>query len=157
MEVGYKNLLQKFIAMRWMAWVIVLACLLFTYLIGRNLQSELAPLEDKSSVRFQITGPEGASYGFMSKAGEEFGNFLIDSIPERAFSFMALPSFSSTGLNSGMGRVGLVPPSERTRSQSEIIKDLIKKLGRFNNLRIFPVEEQTISVGLGSRGALPVQ
>ena len=28
---------------------------------------------------------------------------------------------------------------------------------RFNNLRIFPVEEQTISVGLASRGALPVQ
>jgi multidrug efflux pump subunit AcrB len=30
-------------------------------------------------------------------------------------------------------------------------------MGRFNNARIFPVEEQTISVGLGSRGALPVQ
>jgi HAE1 family hydrophobic/amphiphilic exporter-1/multidrug efflux pump len=28
---------------------------------------------------------------------------------------------------------------------------------RFNNLRIFPIEEQTISVGLGSKGSLPVQ
>jgi len=157
MEVGYKSMLQKFIASRWIAWVIVLGCLLFTYLIGKNLQSELAPLEDKSSVRFQITGPEGASYGFMTKAGEEFGNFLIDSIPERSFSFLALPSYSSTGLNSGIGRVGLVPPSERSRSQSDIVKDLAKKMGRFSNLRIFPLEEQTISVGLGSRGSLPVQ
>ncbi|MCK9641449.1 MAG: efflux RND transporter permease subunit, partial [Prolixibacteraceae bacterium] len=51
----------------------------------------------------------------------------------------------------------LVPASERKRSQSDIAKDMSKTVMRFNNLRIFPVEEQTISVGLGSRGALPVQ
>ncbi len=157
METGYTKLLSKFIQMRWMAWVVVLVCMLLTYFIGTNLQSELAPLEDKSSVRFQISGPEGASYGYMTKAGEDFGNFLIDSIPERSFSFLALPGFGGTGVNSGFGRVGLVPPSERTRSQSDIAKDISRKLTRFNNLRIFPVEEQTISVGLGSRGSLPVQ
>ena len=32
-----------------------------------------------------------------------------------------------------------------------------KKVGEFNNARIFALQEQTISVGLGSRGALPVQ
>ena len=157
MEDGYKNLLQQFIKLRWMAWVIVLVCLLITYFIGKNLQSELAPLEDKSSIRFQITGPEGASYGYMTKAGTEFGNFLIDSIPEGSFSFLALPSFSSTGVNGGIGRIGLVPAKERQRSQSQIAKDISRKVMRFNNLRIFPVEEQTISVGLGSKASLPVQ
>ncbi|MEK7718378.1 MAG: efflux RND transporter permease subunit, partial [Bacteroidota bacterium] len=157
MEDGYKNLLQKFIHMRWMAWVIVLGCILVTYLVGRTLQSELAPLEDKSSIRFQISGPEGASYGYMTKAGEEFSNFLIDSIPEGSFSFLALPGFGGTGVNAGFGRIGLVPASERKRSQSDIAKDISKTVMRFNNLRIFPVEEQTISVGLASRGALPVQ
>ncbi|MCX6220226.1 MAG: efflux RND transporter permease subunit [Bacteroidia bacterium] len=157
MENGYKNLLQKFIHMRWMAWVIVLGCILVTYLIGRTLQSELAPLEDKSSIRFQISGPEGASYGYMTKAGEEFSNFLIDSIPEGSFSFLALPGFGGTGVNAGFGRIGLVPASERKRSQSDIAKNISKTVMRFNNLRIFPVEEQTISVGLASRGALPVQ
>jgi HAE1 family hydrophobic/amphiphilic exporter-1/multidrug efflux pump len=157
MEDGYKSLLNKFIQHRWQAWVIVLLCLFLTYIIGRNLQSELAPLEDKSSVRFQISGPEGASYGYMSKAGVEFGNFLIDSIPEGTYSFLALPGFGISSVNGGFGRVGLVDPSERSRSQSDIAKDISKKLMRFNNLRIFPVEEQTIAVGLGSRGALPVQ
>ncbi|MGE5448381.1 MAG: efflux RND transporter permease subunit, partial [Bacteroidales bacterium] len=52
---------------------------------------------------------------------------------------------------------GLVDANERKRSQSDIAKNISGKLGRFNNLRIFPVEEQTISVGLGSRGSLPVQ
>ncbi len=157
MESGYKKFLQKFIQLRWMAWVIVVSCLLITYFIGRTLQSELAPLEDKSSIRFQISGPEGSSYGYMTKAGEEFGNFLIDSIPEGSYSFLAVPGFGGTGVNAGFGRIGLVPPSERSRSQSDIAKDISKKLMHYNNLRIFPVEEQTISVGLGSRGALPVQ
>lgn len=157
MEDGYKKLLQLFIKLRWMAWAIVLACLLLTYFVGRSLQSELAPLEDKGSIRFQLTGPEGASYGYMSRAGTEFGNFLIDSIPEASFSFLAVPGFGASGVNGGTGRIGLVPASERARSQSDIAKDMAKKVMRFNNLRIFPVEEQTISVGLGSRGALPVQ
>ncbi len=157
METGYTNLLQKFIKLRYLAWVIVGFCLLITYFIGRTLQSELAPLEDKSSVRFQISGPEGASFGYMTNAGAEFNNFLIDSIPEGKFSFVALPSFGQTGVNSGFGRVVLVAPNERSRTQSEIAKSMAKTVMRFNNLRIFPVEEQTISVGLGSRGALPVQ
>jgi hydrophobe/amphiphile efflux-1 (HAE1) family protein len=157
MESGYKNILQLFIKFRWMAWVIVGICLLITFFIGTNLQSEIAPLEDKGSIRFQISGPEGASYGYMTKAGTEFGNFLIDSIPEGDFSFLALPGFGGSGVNGGTGRVGLIPGSERNRTQSEIARDLAKKVMRFNNLRIFPVEEQTISVGLGSRGSLPVQ
>jgi hydrophobe/amphiphile efflux-1 (HAE1) family protein len=157
MENGYKSTLQKFINVRGMAWGIVVACLLMTYFIGRNLQSELAPLEDKGNIRFQISGPEGASFGYMTKAGTEFANFLIDSIPEGSFSFLALPGFGGSGMNAGSGRIGFVPAAERNRTQSEIVKDLSKKVLRFNNLRIFPVEEQTISVGLGSKGALPVQ
>lgn len=157
MESGYKNLLRQFIKLRWMAWAIVGICLFIIYVIGTSLQSELAPLEDKGSIRFQITGPEGASYGYMTKAGREFSNYLIDSIPEGSFSFLAVPGFGGSGLNGGSGRIGLIPGSERDRTQSEIARDLSKKVMRFNDLKIFPVEEQTISVGLGSRGSLPVQ
>jgi HAE1 family hydrophobic/amphiphilic exporter-1/multidrug efflux pump len=159
MENGYKSLLTKFIKLRWMAWVIVGICLLITYFIGTNLQSEIAPLEDKGNLRFQISGPEGASYGYMTKAGKEFGDFLIDSIPEATFSFVMIPGGGggSGALNSGSGRLGLIPGTQRDKSQSEIARDLSKKVMRFNNLKIFPIEEQTISVGLGSRGGLPVQ
>ena len=157
MESGYRRRLDRFLHRRWLAVGIVLACLALIFFIGRSLQSELAPLEDKSSIRFSISGPEGASYGFMSQAGEEFGNFLIDSLKEKEFAFLAVPSFFGTSINSGFGRAALVPPDQRERSQSEIARDLAKKATRFNNLRIFPIEEQTISVGLGSRGSLPVQ
>ncbi|MCU0352209.1 MAG: efflux RND transporter permease subunit [Cytophagales bacterium] len=157
MESGYNRWLRGFLRVRWAAWLIVVGCAVVIYFVGTGLQSELAPLEDRSSVRFQISAPEGASYDYMVRAGEELGNFLVDSVPERSFAFTSVPSFSSTGINSGTARIGLVPPDQRERTQTEIARDLAGKVKRFNNLRIFPVEEQTISVGLGSRGALPVQ
>jgi HAE1 family hydrophobic/amphiphilic exporter-1/multidrug efflux pump len=51
----------------------------------------------------------------------------------------------------------MVGINERTRTQSEIAADLNKKFKRLKNVRIFSVEEQTISVGMMSRGSLPVQ
>ena len=157
MESGYRNLLTRFIKYRWTAWVIVIACFAAIYLVGTNLQSEIAPLEDKGSVRLQVIGPEGASFPYMMETGDKLGNYLVDSIPEVDFSFVSIPGFGSSGVNSGMGRIGLIPPKERHRTQSQIAQDLGKKLGRFNEVKIFPIEEQTISVGLASRGSLPVQ
>ncbi|MEI6765041.1 MAG: efflux RND transporter permease subunit [Bacteroidota bacterium] len=156
-ENGYTKLLTRFIDRRWIAWVIVVVCVFIIYFVGKNIQSEIAPLEDKGSVRIAMVGPEGSSYQYMERNGMNFLNYLIDSIPEREFAFLALPSYSSTGVNSGMSRVGLVPRKDRNRSQSEIAAEIAKIASRYNNLRIFPIEEQTISVGLSSRGALPVQ
>ena len=158
MENGYKRLLAAFVRVRWIAWVIVVACLGAIYFVGNNLPSELAPLEDRSSIRFQMTGPEGASFNYMSDVAQGLTDYLSDSIPEKSFVFASIPGFSGNGgVNGGTARIALVDPEDRKRSQSDIVKAVTKKLSQFNNARIFPVEEQTISVGLGSRGALPVQ
>ena len=157
MENGYKNLLERFINKRGIAWLIVTVCLLIIFFIGRSLQSEIAPIEDKSMIRFQVTGQEGASFVQMTKSVSRLENYLIDSIPERDFTFFAIPGFGGTGINSAAGRLGLISPSERTKSQSLIARELTTKMARFNDIRVFPVEEQTIAVGLASKGALPVQ
>lgn len=157
MENGYKRMLTAFLKVRWMAWIIVFVCLGGIYVIGSNLQSELAPLEDRSSIRFQMSGPEGASYSYMVDVGNKLIDYLSDSIPEKSFVFAAVPGFGNGGINSGTARISFVDPDKRKRSQSDIVKAISKKLPQFNNARIFPVEEQTISVGLGSRGSLPVQ
>ena len=157
MENGYRSLISRFILKRWIAWLIVGGCLLLVLIIGKTIQSELAPMEDKSSIRLLITGPEGASYNYMAKEGEKLSNFMIDSLEGRAFSAFSVPSYNATGVNNGNGRIGLVPKNQRKKSQSEIVKDLAKKFARFTNFRIIPIEEQTISVGLGSKGSMPVQ
>ncbi|MDQ6814103.1 MAG: efflux RND transporter permease subunit [Bacteroidota bacterium] len=157
MENGYKSLLTRFLRVRWMAWVLVVVCGGIIYLIGSQIQNEIAPLEDKSNVRLNITGPEGASYDYMTNVGGDLVNYLYDSIPERDYVFGSIPGFGGNGgVNSGSLRLSLIDPKDRKRSQSEIARDLQGKLRRFNNVRIFPIEEQTISVG-GGRGSLPVQ
>lgn len=157
MENDYKSRLERFIDKRWLALFIVVGCLVIVAFLGKNLQSEIAPLEDKGMIRFQITGQEGASFQQMTNSVRNLENFLIDSIPERDFTFFAIPGFGGTGINSSAGRIGLINASDRKKSQSQIASELTRKMTQFNDIRIFPVEEQTIAVGLASRGALPVQ
>ncbi len=159
MENGYRKMLTAFMKVRWVAWIIIAVCGAMIWLIGRNMQSEIAPLEDKSSIRLQLTAPEGTSFDGMIRIADKVTNFLYDSIPERDFVFNSTPGGGGgTGaVNSATARVGLIDPSLRDRSQSTIAKELNRKISRFNDARMFAVEEQTIAVGQGSRGALPVQ
>ncbi len=160
MENGYKRLLQAFMKIRWAAWVIILVCAGMIFFIMRSLQSEIAPLEDRSSIRFTVTGAEGTSYPAMQSLTDKITDYLNDSVPERDFVFARTSAgFGGGGgsVNTAQPRLGLVEPDKRDRSQMQIATDLQKKLNRFNDARIFAVQEQTISVGLGSRGSLPVQ
>ena len=155
MENSYRRLLESFLKIRWFAWIIIGACVVMIVFILNNLKSELAPLEDKSSVRFTATAPEGTSFSYMSNISDSIANFLYDSVPERDFVFVRTPAGPSN--NTSQPRIGLISPKLRKRSQADIASDLQQKLNRFNDARIFAIQEQTISVGLGSRGSLPVQ
>jgi len=159
MENGYKRLLEGFMRIRWAAWLIIIACIGMIYFIMKSLQSELAPLEDRSSIRFTVTAAEGTSFNAMSTLTDKIADYLNDSVPERDFTFSRVNGGLAGGgsVNQSQPRLGLVEPDQRKRSQMEIAADLQKKLSRFNDARIFPVQEQTISVGLASRGSLPVQ
>ncbi|HVT86047.1 MAG TPA: efflux RND transporter permease subunit [Chitinophagaceae bacterium] len=155
MENGYQRLLKAFLKVRWFSWVIIAVCIALIVVSFKNLKSELAPLEDRSSIRFTMTAPEGTSYGSMVKIVDPFIDYLYDSIPERDFVFARTPA--NGGNNSSQPRLGLVPPQNRKRTQDEIVNDIQKKLSRFNQVRIFAIQEQTIAVGLGSKASLPVQ
>jgi hydrophobe/amphiphile efflux-1 (HAE1) family protein len=155
MENGYKRLLENFMKVRWVAWIIVALCALIIWLTLQNLQSEIAPLEDRSSIRFTVTTPEGTSYAYTQKIADEITNYLYDSVPERDFVFARTPA--QGGPNTSQPRIALVAPALRTRSQNEIANELQQKLNRYNDARIFAIQEQTIAVGLGSRSSLPVQ
>ncbi len=160
MENGYRNLLKAFMKIRWAAWLIVIVCAIMIWMIMGGLQSEIAPLEDRSSVRFNVTAAEGTSYNAMQKLTDKITNYLDDSVPERDFTIARTASGagnSGASVNTSQPRIGLVDPENRKRSQAEIAADLQKKLSRFNDARVFAIQEQTISVGLGSRGSLPVQ
>ena len=154
MENGYKNLLSAFLKVRWMAWVLIAVCAAMIYLIMGTLQSEIAPMEDRSSIRFSVSTQEGTSFDKTQNISDEIANYLYDSIPEKDFVFARTPVGA---INTSQPRLALVPPSERVRTQDQIANDLNRKMVRFNEAKVFAIQEQTIAVGAGSRGGLPIQ
>lgn len=157
MENGYNRLLKKFMRVRWVAVALVIVCFGLIYLLWNNLQSELAPLEDRSQFRFQITASEGTSYDAMEKNVDRLTNLVLDSVPEKQVVIsVTAPGFTGSGsVNTGFVRALMVPPSERNRSQQQVVDMLSRNLPKLNEVRAFAIQEQTISVN--RRGGLPVQ
>ncbi len=157
LENFYRKTLQGFMRLRWLAFVIIIACSGIIYFIGRQLPSELAPMEDRNRIRAGITGPEGADFDFTDRVAYEITNQLLDSIPEKYVVLTFAPGFGGGGSNAAFVSMGLVNAKDRKRSQDEIAQQMNRIFRRYNNLRVFATQEQTISVGLGGRGAQPVQ
>jgi len=157
MENGYQNSLTKFVKIKWVAIPIIAVCFFLIWFIGSKLQSELAPMEDRSGFRLQVTAPEGTSYDAMDAYMDKLVNLVIDSIPEKKYAVsMTAPGFTGSGsANSGFVRVVLDEPNERNRSQQDIVNMINKSLSKYNQGKAFTIQEQTISVN--RRGGQPVQ
>ncbi|MFN2457594.1 MAG: efflux RND transporter permease subunit [Chitinophagaceae bacterium] len=157
MENSYQNALTRFMKVRWLAFVVIAVCGGLIYFIGKDIPSELAPMEDRSQFRLQVTAPEGTAYDAMDKYMDKLSNFIMDSVSEKIkLTSMTAPSFSgSGGSNSGFIRVVLTEPEERERTQKEIVGMINRNLPKFNEGRAFAIEEQTIQVN--RRGGQPVQ
>ncbi|MEO6452957.1 MAG: efflux RND transporter permease subunit, partial [Ginsengibacter sp.] len=156
MENGYTNALQRFMKVRWIGFIIIAACGFLIFFIGNAVPSELAPMEDRSQFRLQVSAPEGTAYDYMDNYISKLSNFMLDSVPERQTVLsLTAPGFASGATNSGFVRVSLVDPKDRSRSQKEIVEMVNRNLPKFNEGRAFAIEEQTISVN--RRGGQPVQ
>ncbi len=156
MTEGYHRSLERFMRVRWTAWVIMLASVVVIVLVGRNLQSELAPMEDKSRFMVQSTAPEGTSFEVMNDYLTNIIN-TVDTLPERqALISVTAPGFgTASATNSGFVRVTLVEPDQRTRTQDELAKQVMGQVQQHNMARSFVIQEPTIG---GSRFVtLPVQ
>lgn len=157
MENGYARLLNSFMKIRLAAWVIIILCGVSVYWIATNIQSELAPMEDRNQFRLQLSAVEGTSYDYMDQYVQDMVQFVQDSIPEHKTALsVTAPGFMGSGsVNNAFVRVTLTDPNQRDRSQQEIVDMVSKNLANFPQGRAFPIQEQTISVN--RRGGLPVQ
>ncbi len=156
----YKNLLEKFMLRRWWAVVIIIVSFGLIYLIGTNLQSELAPLDDRSSIRMSIIAPEGSSYEYTNNIMDKLSQFIQDSVPEKKVCLtVTAPGFTGSGaVNTGFVRLVLCEPSERKRTQQQIADYLTSQVKRFTEARVLVLQEQTLSAATGgARIGLPVQ
>jgi len=156
LENSYQSVLRRFMRVRWMAFVLMLACIAIAIIIFPKLKQEVAPMEDRSQFRVSLTAPEGTSFDAMDKWVEKVNTFMLDSVPEKELVLsVTSPGFTGSGnANTGFVRVTLVPPNERKRSQKQIVQMVNRNMAKFGEGRSNVVEEQTISVN--RRGGAPV-
>ena len=160
LDKSYRGTLEKFMRVRWVAFVIIAVCFALVYFISTNIQSELAPLEDRSLTRIAVTLPEGSSFEATEQTVASIVQFVMDSIPEQKMVFGIAPNFrgTSSAVNGGFVSILLKEPEDRGpkgRTQQQVVDYLTKNLKRFNQARAFPTQDQTIQIGFGS--GLPVQ
>lgn len=156
MERIYGNSLRSFLRFKWLSLGILLACFGMIWYFQGKVKSELAPLEDRNIIRTNLTAPEGTDYDKMESIVYNLAQRIMDSIPEKSMVFgITAPGFGAASTNSGFVSLLLTDPQERERSQMEIYNQLLSMTRKMPEARMFPSQEETITIGFG-RG-LPVQ
>jgi multidrug efflux pump len=154
LNTAYANSLGWFLKHRWLAFAISFASLLMIWGLGTLLQTELAPLEDRSGLRVVASAPEGATFEFMDKYMTEVTQMIQKKVPEtRALISITSPGWSG-GTNSGFVRINLVNPDKRERSQQELAGVISREVKKFSSARAYVAQDQSIG---GGGGGLPVQ
>lgn len=157
MNAGYDRIVRYAVDHAWLAVVFMLFAAACIWTVGRNLPSELAPLEDRSQLRIIVVAPEGYTYERMDSFLDQFRSTVERLVPEKDILLtVTSPSFIGSGTNSGFGRIQLIDPSLRERSQMQIADELTAAMRSNPEARTIVQQEPTISSGFGG-GGLPVQ
>lgn len=159
MENWFKNSLIRFISNSALLLTVIVCSVLGIIYFGKQLKSELSPLEDRNWLRIQVSLPEGTAYEVTDNLMNRIATFVSDSIKEKRVCLtVTAPGFAGSGaVNTGFGRIALTDASVRKRSQSDIATFINKNLALFPEGKVFVIQEQSISSGGGPRGGLPVQ
>jgi len=153
---GYANSLARFLNKKWLSFPILIICIGLIVLFFAILPKETAPYDDRSLGIVSVTTPEGSTYEYTDRFMEDLSKLINDSIPEKKVALVITsPGFLSSSVNAGRVRLALVDPSEREKSQKEIVDDLNKWTKKYPQAKVNVSEQPTISVN--RRGGLPIQ
>ena len=157
MNLFYERTLTQFMKVRWISFPIIGVMGLGIYWLFSNLQTELVPMEDRSELRINMTGPEGATFSFMDQVITDLNSQLQKELPASelaSITSMTSPGWGTANTNSGFVRLFLTDASERSRTQQEIFTQVNASLKGVTAVRAFA--QQPASIG-DRRGGLPVQ
>lgn len=147
----YDTLLNKFLRIRGVIFVIIAILLLAAYYCFTHISSEMAPLEDSNMFMVNISAPEGTGLSQTKKMTEAFVEEMTSLMDTSEYEEIQAGARSG---GSSMIRVTLVGDKTKRRSQSEIARAVQVLGASYPDLRVMVFEPQSIST---SRGGLPVQ
>ncbi|MBC7923070.1 MAG: efflux RND transporter permease subunit, partial [Ferruginibacter sp.] len=154
---GYEKSLGWFLHYRWAAFPTLMVTFGLTYFIGKQLPSELAPLEDRSQISLVMIAPEGSSYEYTEKYMNEIARFSVDSTPGlfQTYSILALTFGPPAPVNIAIQNTFLKKADQRTNTQAEVFAAYARNSQQFRGVMVFPVQPPTIGSRFGQ--AQPVQ
>ncbi|MCD8081712.1 MAG: efflux RND transporter permease subunit [Bacteroides sp.] len=144
----YARSLSAFLRVRYIALPVVILTIGIILYLWNMIPSEMAPLEDRSSISITTRGPEGVSYEYLRDYTEDI-NLLVDSIIPDAEAITARVSSGS-----GNVRIILKDMQDRNYTQMEKAQEISRAVQRKTMARSFVQQQTTFG---GRRGAMPVQ
>ncbi|MBQ5729578.1 MAG: efflux RND transporter permease subunit [Bacteroidaceae bacterium] len=144
----YGRMLDTVLRYRWASIVVMVLALAASIWMWTSIPSEMAPLEDRSSITIRTSGPEGVTYEYMRDYTEDI-NLLADSLVPDA-------EFITARVSEGSGniQITLKDLAERDYSQMEVAERLSKAVREKTDARAFVQQQSTFG---GRRGSMPVQ
>lgn len=127
--------------------ILAIVIVIIIYFMGQ-ISSEMAPLEDRSSIIVRTTSPEGATFEFNRDYAQKISHIADSTVPERRFNVERI--FSS----GGMVRLILPDIKDRDRSQMEIADALTSAVRKATEARAFVQQQSTFG---GRRSSMPIQ
>lgn len=155
MEKTYRKILSYFLQNKWIAFAVLGFCIIIIFSMSISLKSELAPMEDHSYLRTNITAPEGTEYLYNQRLINKVAQINMDSISGVSNVLARYSGNSNSSTNTGSVMTFLADPSKRKMSQDKIYDKLSKIYATIPDGNIIASQEPTIAT-FASRG-LPVQ
>ncbi|OAV68036.1 Efflux pump membrane transporter BepE [Bacteroidales bacterium Barb6XT] len=144
----YARTLNAFLLRKWLAVPVVVLLFSAIFFFWNKIPAELSPLEDRSSIRVNMRGPEGTTFEFIRDYADQIEQLADSIVPEQVSSVVRTSSSD--------GFLSLVLPDirNRERSQMEIAEALSAAVRKETKARAFVQQQSTFG---GQRASMPVQ
>ena len=144
----YLRTLNSFLYRRYLAVAIMVGAFGTAIYLWNTTPSEMAPLEDRSSLTVRTSGPEGVTYEFMRDYTEDV-RALVDSIVPDA-------KFVTARVSSGGGnlQITLKDLGDRDYTQMQVADKLSRAVRSKTDARAFVQQQSTFG---GRRSRMPIQ
>jgi HAE1 family hydrophobic/amphiphilic exporter-1 len=126
-EELYRKLLNIALQRRWTVIILAVGIFIFSLLITKFIGKEFVPPEDQSRFIVRLEAPVDYSVDELDRMFKHAENYM-KSIPEVKTVFYVQGTGRVTEVNKARIITGLVPKSERKRTQQQIMADVRKKL-----------------------------
>ncbi len=136
---------------KWIAPVVLVVSLGGIIGLWTTIPSEMAPMEDRSSIQVSSNAQEGATFDYMLRYTDDLYDLIDREVVEKE-SIMQMVGMGPR--NRSNFSITLVPQDKRKITQQEIADDLTPKVLALTGARSFVNQQQTFG---GRRGGMPVQ